>query len=424
MGSFQRMIQIVGHLGTVEARLKAKAEVSQQQMAEISKELDELESLAALPGAEMMHRKYSSLLHPYLRAYGLRAGASTAPPWDPVAAIREVTEQFQRTNWASQVMDYTHHLAKVVDRLQAGADVPQDELAPLIEQLQEMQTATEQLRTEHPQLPGMFSRFKQRLAAQLGEREMRAGHEQMQSVYKEGADLAPVLETYKRAVGWYEMAGDVAGQGVAALGLAHAYQVAESAEGRKKAEAYYRQASNCFREVGDQRKECQVLYSWASLCQERDHFAQARKLCQQGIRVAQAAGDGSRESEGQRMLGKIAEREGKPERAIACYQSALQIAEQGGHTYERLASLICLGSLHSSLANPGDTIEYCQQALDLADEENYREERANILVQMYFAHRELGQPEEARTRRKELERLAQGHFYLARVVNSLPAEEG
>ena len=70
--SLERATQIIRRLSKLHERLQAGAQISQQEIIQAKVQLDELQSLAGVPGVGQAYQKYGYLLNPYWQSSGVK----------------------------------------------------------------------------------------------------------------------------------------------------------------------------------------------------------------------------------------------------------------------------------------------------------------------------------------------------------------
>jgi len=368
-----------------------------------------LQALTKIPGAEMMHQKYSALLAPYLQTYGLQP-SSPVPIWNQQAAWGQVLERVQQSISKSRVVDYVHQIYQVVQQLEAGTEVSEETLRPLLTQLDEMKVAVQQLADEYPQLPGQFERGTQHLQNQL-DRDLAKGNDFLMQGKSEDA-----LRSYERAYNCFLACQDIQGQGIALFGKAQAHQQQDE---HTLAENCYKQARRCFVQISDRVKECTLLYAWGNLCRERSQPQKARNFYYQGINLLQGKANEEQIPEGYKRIGDSWADERRFDKAITYYQKALKIAQKLENVDEEQKIWISQGALYGSLENLEEAIYCYKKALSLTNESTYPEDRVMIELYLSQTYQALAEKEEALGHKQKADKQkqeAQKYFQAGEVL--------
>jgi len=162
---------ILGELASLERRLQSQPEsVSDSELRSAAEKVDQLQTL--VPSKErqkgtwdVFYRKYNALLHPYLQARGMRPHVPTPPVWDFDKAMEDMMNHFSESESKLQTVKFVSDLYRVVEQLESGRRVSDQELQLLLDQMEEQADGVLELAPEHPQLPAQFARVRQRLWA-------------------------------------------------------------------------------------------------------------------------------------------------------------------------------------------------------------------------------------------------------------------
>jgi hypothetical protein len=182
MMDWQRSLQgILGELASLERRLQSQPEtVEYDELKSAAEKVDKLKTLAPPTGPQsgpwdIFYRKYSALLQPHLEKVGLRPSAPAPPVWDFNNALEELTEQFNESESKLQTTKFVAEFSRVVEQLESGRQVSDQELQPLLDQMEEMADGVLELAPEYPQLPAQFARLRERLWVLLEKRDTGEG---------------------------------------------------------------------------------------------------------------------------------------------------------------------------------------------------------------------------------------------------------
>ena len=75
--ALKRAIQITGNLSKVCKRLQLQVQLTQQELIQAKHDLDELKSMAEVPGAMAMYHKYAAVLNPCLQSFEMDSFTSS-----------------------------------------------------------------------------------------------------------------------------------------------------------------------------------------------------------------------------------------------------------------------------------------------------------------------------------------------------------
>lgn len=252
--------------------------------------------------------------------------------------------------------------------------------------------------------------------SRLGKRKVEAASEHV----LRGEDK-DALALYKQASAHFQTAHNRKDQGLTLWGQAQAFANLGQLNAAKEA---FSEAQDCFQECGAGKLECELIYDWGNLYVEETDFNQARKLYDQGIRLAQAEGDEMLQAEGYSKIGYTWAQQGHFEQAIENYQKAIKAARLAGDVRQQLMTWIDLARLHYSLDIPQEMLRCCQEALSLVGDTTYPEDQAAVLVQATRAYKALGDRENALKNWEKAMALAQeaGYPQLLEMVNLFKPE--
>jgi tetratricopeptide (TPR) repeat protein len=356
-------------------------------MAQAVEQLRELETQFGVPGAEMMHQKYSALLQPYFQSAGLATKAKPGS-WDQEAAQQRVLSLFQQSMDKSKAVNYVHGIYKLVERLTAGEQFDADEVASIFQEKPAMTALVNQYASEMPQLAVQLEHVLSRLSSVVADQLMSKGSQlALEGNYNEA------IANYESAADYCREANDMDGLGMALQGKAQAYQWLQDAD---SADACYAEAQECFQQSGSSSRECQLLFAWGSLWLELPDTERARELFSFAGELAEAEGNGVQQARSLRHVGESWALEGDLDAASENYEAALAAAESAGDAEEQRRTLGKWADLYRTLNSWDDAAECLERAFALVDDATYPEERVAILFHLSHAYAGAGQITRAR----------------------------
>jgi tetratricopeptide (TPR) repeat protein len=148
-------------------------------------------------------------------------------------------------------------------------------------------------------------------------------HDQLNQMEAMRQEALAALDLYRRL-------GDRFGEGQATgqLGIA-----VDSLEGSLAARPYYERALTIARTQDDRHNLCGCLLEMGWILIRTKEYESAKCHLEEGLEMARAEGDLSKESFGTSCLGEIALHQGRPEEALARHQQALAIRERIGNKW-------------------------------------------------------------------------------------------
>ncbi len=184
----------------------------------------------------------------------------------------------------------------------------------------------------------------------------------------------------------------------AALTTAGELYLTGTAESRRRALPFYRQAREGFRAAGDRRGEARALHELAVVSRLVDETRAALTAAQEALRLWQGLNDGRFAAAAANEIGLDTWLSGQAADARTAFGQALELSRGAGDVYgEAVAqSNLCLmdlvrGELHQGVACYG-------RALPLLEEVRAEELLGGALTSVGRAYDALGEPQEARAR--------------------------
>ena len=165
-----------------------------------------------------------------------------------------------------------------------------------------------------------------------------------------------------RALANFTLAGNLAGQGSAQLGLC----ISLSHLGDHQAAlGHGNRALALFREAGDQVGEAYVLHLVGLELAQTGETGAGRDYCTEAVERCGELGDLGGLADAWRSLGTLHKQAGEHDEAIACFQQSLMLSAEMGDRFGQASCLICVGDTHDDAGEVLAARETWQQAIEL-----------------------------------------------------------
>jgi len=123
---------------------------------------------------------------------------------------------------------------------------------------------------------------------------------------------------------------------------------------------------------------------------KKGDFAEALRIYQLAVRIAERIGDRVGLGNALKTLGTIYERQNRTAQALDCYQKSLAIFEKTGDKKGRASALLGIGLIYSNQRRFDQSLEYYEKSLALSEEVEDKNLTARILNSLGMAHTFLG----------------------------------
>ena len=187
-------------------------------------------------------------------------------------------------------------------------------------------------------------------------------HHRMAQVCSLTGSVPDSIEQNLRALANFQLAGNLAGQGSARLGLC----ISLSHQGDHRAALEHgSQALALFREAGDQIGEAYVLHLVGLELAHTGETGAGREHCTEAVELYGELGDLGGLADAWRSLGTLHRQAGEHDEAIACFQQSLMLSAETDDRFGQASCLICAGDTHDDAGELLAARESWQQAIDL-----------------------------------------------------------
>jgi DNA-binding SARP family transcriptional activator len=164
------------------------------------------------------------------------------------------------------------------------------------------------------------------------------------------------------ALAEFSVAGNIAGQGSAHLGLC----ISLSHQGdHVTALGHGQQALRLFRAAGDQVGEAYVLHLVGLELARTGKAGAGREHCTEAVELYGELGDAGGLAAAWRSLGALHRQAGEHDEAIACFQQSLMLSAELGDRYGQASCMICAADAHDDAGDLLAAREIWQQAIEL-----------------------------------------------------------
>jgi tetratricopeptide (TPR) repeat protein len=160
--------------------------------------------------------------------------------------------------------------------------------------------------------------------------------------------------------------------------------------------AYFEEALELRRELGDMHGIAQALSSLGVFRHHRGEYDRARPLYEESLALLQKLGDQHRISVVLNNLGVVAERQGDNEQASDYYNRSLEVARKLNDNEGSAWALDNLGNIACLRGNYDEAWKLHQESLSIFQELGHKQGIAVCLEHMASLAGAMGQPEEAR----------------------------
>jgi tetratricopeptide (TPR) repeat protein len=187
-------------------------------------------------------------------------------------------------------------------------------------------------------------------------------HHRMAQVCSLSGDIDAGLAHNAQALRDFGLAGNLAGQGSAHLGMC----ISLGRRGDHEAALYHgEQALNLFRTAGDQIGEAYMLHLVGLELARLGSGEQGVDHCTQAVELYGELGDHGGLADAWHSLGTVHQRLGESVEAIACFQQALMLSAELGDLWGQAYCLINVGDTHDEAGDLAAARETWQQALEM-----------------------------------------------------------
>jgi CHAT domain-containing protein/tetratricopeptide (TPR) repeat protein len=136
-----------------------------------------------------------------------------------------------------------------------------------------------------------------------------------------------------------------------------------------------------------------ALKAHANLLIRKGDYAEALRVSQLALRVAERIGDRVGVGNALCDLGLVYDRQNRPAQALDCFRKGLAIFEEAGDRKGKARALHDIGVSHSAQRRYDQALEWYGKSLALGEEVGDRSHTARVLNSMGFAHGSLGRYE-------------------------------